>query len=305
MDPNVISLPYLLRRFLVWTILQSRPQNSANAYASIWTDAGSPLLVNCKRFAAQLRTRLDLPVAIGMRYGKPSYEDARKELKHVDEILVVSPYPQYAAATVQSMINHAVSTFSDARLLVNLPYYNDPRFIGSQLEQIKRYTKPEVEHFVFSFHGIPVRQLRQTDPTGRHCLRTSMCCEVQSNAHSTCYRHQCLVTARALGEHIDVPYSISFQSRLGRAKWLTPYSSEHVRELALERGFKHIAVACPAFTVDNLETLYEVEQELRDTFVAAGGKSLTLIPCVNELASWLERVVEWCNAPADQLQHIN
>ena len=305
MDPEVVSIPYVLRRLIVSWILLKRPAESARSYQSIWLPEGSPLLVNCKRLASRIKRQLNLPVAIGMRYGRPSFADAMAELGDVDEVLLVSPYPQYATATVKSATNHARKFLGNKPLLISPLFYNDEAFLDAQFEQITKHLVPVTQHLVFSFHGIPVSQVKKADPTRTHCLSSSDCCAVSSIAHSTCYRHQCLVTAKKLGERVSIPYSVSFQSRIGKAKWLEPYSSDHIKGLARDQGLKHIAVTCPAFTMDNLETLHEVGIELRSEFVAAGGDSLTLIPCVNDAPRWIERVISWCQQPSEALEPVS
>ncbi|HEX4085146.1 MAG TPA: ferrochelatase, partial [Chthoniobacteraceae bacterium] len=150
----------------------------------------------------------------------------------------------------------------------------------------------EYDHLLFSFHGVPERHLRKADPTGCHCLAASDCCEVSSPAHRTCYRAQCFATVRAFVKEAGVPagrYSIAFQSRLGRDPWLKPYTDAELARLAAG-GVKKILVICPAFVSDCLETLEEIAIRGRETFMAAGGESLTLIPCMNEHPRWLEAV---------------
>ena len=303
MDRRVITLPYPLRRTLVSLILKVRPQRTATAYQQIWTEKGSPLQTYTSATAQYIKEKLDFPVAIAMRYGRPSFEEAYQELKHVDEILLLSPYPQYAESTTLSMLEHARDIFSSQQLLVTPPYFEDPVFLKVQANLIKEHLPENADHLVISFHGIPVSHLSRADPTGLHCQRTSNCCETPSIAHKTCYRHQCFQTARALQAQIGIPTSISFSSRLGRNKWLEPYTANHVVDLA-KQGFKHIGVTCPAFISDNLETLYEIAIETNEIFTEAGGSAITLIPCMNTEQEWLDRIVEWCKADSTSMERV-
>ena len=292
MDPWVFALPKPLRFLIVQLILRSRPEKSAEAYASIWTNQGSPLLVHANQLADQVRQKTGLPVAVGMRYGQPSFEDAQQQLQDCEEVVLVSPYPQYAESTVRSMVEHAQTIFAGKSLLMHAPFFDDPEFIAAQVQEIHANLPAATEHVVLSFHGIPNQHLRNADPTNRHCLRVDSCCSLPSEAHATCYRHQCLETANLIGAQLSLPWSWSFQSRLGRGAWLQPYTIEHVRSLA-ESGIKHLAVACPAFISDNLETLFEISVEVSEAFSESGGESLKLIPNLNNSPLWVDRVVRW------------
>ena len=157
---------------------------------------------------------------------------------------------------------------------------------GSAAEYLQR----PYDHLLFSFHGVPERHLRKSDPTGRHCLSGPNCCTTPSPAHATCYRAQCFRTVAAFVKQAGVPegkYSIAFQSRLGRDPWLKPYADQELARLA-ERGVKKLLVICPAFVSDCLETIEEIGMRGRETFLEAGGTDFALIPCLNEHPLWLE-----------------
>jgi ferrochelatase len=175
-------------------------------------------------------------------------------------------------------------------LEVQPPFYALPDYIAALIASAEEYLRKDYDHLLFSFHGVPERQIRKSDPTGRHCLTVPDCCEAANPAHATCYRAQCFKTAAAFVANAGVPegkHSISFQSRLGRDPWLKPYTDFELPRLARE-GKQRLLVMCPAFVSDCLETIEEIGIRGRETFLAAGGKEFTRIPCLNEHPLWLE-----------------
>src|SRR4029077_2042563 len=153
----------------------------------------------------------------------------------------------------------------------------------------KDHLEAGYDHLLFSFHGVPQRQIKKTDPTGCHCLQSANCCEIASPAHATCYRAQCFKTVKAFVRQANIPgtrYSVAFQSRLGRDPWLAPSTENELQRLAAT-GVKKLLVICPAFVADCLETIEEIGIRGRRTFVAAGGKDFVRIPCLNEHPLWL------------------
>lgn len=319
MDPYVIDLPFPLRYALVhWAILPKRPAESAKAYQEIWTENGSPLIHYCTELAKKLRLRprgqsyemmfpeektsfhrtdplfdplfrtdplckLGEPVEVGMAYGNPSFKQAVEKLLAAgcDEIGLLPMFPHYAMATTGSCLAGVKKVLKNrAALRVAPPFYVEPTYIEPLAESLAGVE----EHLLFSYHGLPERHLKKTDPTGRHCLATADCCETYSPAHATCYRHQCFETTKAIVAAAGIPkerYSVSFQSRLGRDKWLDPYTDQVLEELP-GKGIKQLAVICPAFFCDCLETLEEIEIRGKETFMAAGGESFRMIPCLND-----------------------
>ncbi|VGO15850.1 Ferrochelatase [Pontiella desulfatans] len=278
MDPFVIDLPLPLRYALVhWAILPKRPAQSAEAYQAIWTENGSPLVHYCTRLADGLGAE------VGMAYGTPSFKQATENLlaQGVDEICLLPLFPQYAMATVGSCVAGVKKVLGNrVTLRVAPPFYREPTYIQPLADALKEVD----EHILFSYHGLPERHLKKTDPTGGHCLASANCCTTESPAHATCYRHQCFETTRAVVEAAGIPperYSVSFQSRLGRAKWMEPYTDAVLQELPT-RGIKQLAVICPAFFCDCLETLEEIELRGQETFLEAGGESFRMIPCLND-----------------------
>ncbi|MDE0691732.1 MAG: ferrochelatase [Gammaproteobacteria bacterium] len=304
MDRHVIDAPWPVRRLVVSLILRRRPEASARAYRAIWRDEepGSPLLHWSERLADALRQRVNVPVALGMRYGAPSLEDALKTLTaaSVDEVLLMPLYPQHAGATRTTTIERARAGASGRKLLVLPSFHDRPEYLQAMRHLLSQELPRDADHLLFSYHGLPERQIRKADPTRGHCLRRPDCCEAASSAHAGCYRHQCLATTRSLAAGLTIPHSTSFQSRLGRLRWLTPYTEEHLGELA-GAGVRHLAVASPSFVADNLETLEELGMKGEAAFRQAGGHRLTLIPCLNNRADWADALAKWAALPSEEL----
>jgi ferrochelatase len=184
------------------------------------------------------------------------------------------------------------------RIQVRPPYFDDPDYINALVASAQDYLNRGFDHLLFSFHGLPERQIRKSDPTGCHCLATPNCCETPSPAHANCYRAQCFKTVAAFVQKTALPkekYSIAFQSRLGRDPWLKPYTDFELPKLAA-KGVKKLFVICPAFVADCLETLEEIGIRARETFTEAGGKELALIPCMNEHPLWIETLEKMSRA---------
>jgi len=305
MDARVLDVPWALRRFIVSAfILPRRPAQSAHAYRSIWWDEGSPLIVLSTRVFEKVRARLDVPVELSMRYGEPSIASAIERLlkEGIEEILFVPLYPHYAMSTVETGVVRAREVLAKraphVRLSVLPPFYDHPRYIDALADSTREYLERGYDHLLFSYHGLPERHLRKTDPTGAHCLRRPDCCETPSPAHATCYRAQTFRTTAAFVGKMGIPkenYSVAFQSRLGRDPWLRPFADAEIERLG-RAGVKRLLVMCPAFVSDCLETLEEIGMRGKETFEAAGGGELTLVPCLNENPKWIDALVDWCRA---------
>ncbi|MEP1742419.1 MAG: ferrochelatase [Kangiellaceae bacterium] len=309
MDPYVIQLPWLLRRLIVSLfVLPKRPKDSAKAYAKVWTDEGSPLVVFSQHQQALLQQQTDAPVHLAMRYGNPSIESQLLEIANnddIDTVLFIPLYPHYADSTVTTSIKEAERIIAKHQLKLTLEvkqvFYNEPKYIDALLQSSESFIQPlqsqasNQPHLLFSYHGLPELHLTKADPTGSHCLKVKNCCSTPSKAHATCYRHQVLETTRLFAEKAGLSpsqYTICFQSRLGRAKWLEPSTEDTLIKLA-KQGIKDVLVICPAFVTDCLETLEEIAMEGEQTFVEAGGDSLKLIPCLNEHPAWIETMASW------------
>jgi len=306
MDPYVIQLPWLLRRLIVsLLVLPTRPKASAHAYQSIWWEEGSPLIVLSERLLEAVRRKTGVPVAMAMRYGNPSIESQLLQLAAqdgIEEVLLIPLYPHYADSTVKTSVEEAKRVIAKHGLKVRLnvikPFYEAPDYIDALRASAAPWLDADegFDHVLFSYHGLPELHLRKADPTGAHCLKRPDCCQVPSPAHATCYRHQVLqTTAHFVAKAGLKPdqYSVAFQSRLGRAKWLEPSTVDTLEKLA-QQGVRRLLVMCPAFVTDCLETLEEIALQGAETFKQAGGASLTLIPCLNDQEQWATVVARWC-----------
>jgi ferrochelatase len=304
MDPRVLDVPYPARWAIVnLGILPRRPAQSAEAYEKIWTPQGSPLIVTSRNVQAALQSRLSVPVELAMRYRNPSVQDAVLRLrdKGVDEVLVIPLFPHYAMSSYETAIERvkeiATSLAPGMALAVMPPYYDHPDYIRALVGSAREYLEGDYPHILFSFHRIPERHLHKTDPSGCHCLKRHDCCDTPHAAHGTCYRAQCFKTVRAFVAKAHVPehrYSVAFQSRLGRDPWLKPYT-DWVLEGLGKAGVGKLAVICPAFVSDCLETLEEIGLRGRQTFQRAGGGSFTLIPCLNDQPLWITALENMAN----------
>jgi protoporphyrin/coproporphyrin ferrochelatase len=297
MDGRVLDAPWPVRFFVVHClILPTRPKQSAEAYKKIWMPEGSPLVVTSRNVQRGLARRAGIPVELAMRYQHPSIESAIASLRDrgADDVLLIPLFPHYAMSSWETAVVRveeiAKRDAPNMRVSVVEPYYAAPNFIDALVASASDYLEKSYDHLLFSFHGLPERHLRKSDPTGSHCLAIPDCCETPSLAHKTCYRAQCFATVREFVEKARVPagkYSVSFQSRLGRDPWLKPYTDFVIPELA-QRGVKKLLVMCPAFVADCLETLEEIAMRGAELFREAGGDELTQIPCLNEHPLWLD-----------------
>jgi ferrochelatase len=296
MDRRVIDTPWALRAAIVYgCILPFRPKESAHAYQSVWTKEGSPLIATCRRVQTQLQERVAIPVALAMRYQNPSIEEALGELadQNVEQLLLIPMFPHYAMSSYETAVERVkellVQQGSRMTLTIQPPYYDEPDYISALTASAVNYLNDDYDHLLFSFHGVPERQIKKSDPTGCHCLKAGNCCEVSSPARATCYRAQCFKTVKAFVSQANISatkYSVAFQSRLGRDPWLAPSTEDELQRLALT-GVKRLLVICPAFVADCLETIEEIGIRGRKTFLDAGGKNFVRIPCLNEHSAWL------------------
>jgi ferrochelatase len=307
MDGFVIDVPKPLRWFLVNVMIVPRRRvQSAKAYQKVQLPGGSPLLVYTHEFAEKVAALLASDdrylVEYAMRYGNPSIASAlaKLNLPAVSRIIVLPLYPQYAESSYETAV---VETKRVAQELGNAdrlsffpPFYDRPEFIAACARRIaETHDKQPVDHVVFSFHSLPERHLQRLDETQQHCLVKSDCCDRVSPVNHNCYRAQCIFTAKAIATELglnDDDYTVSFQSRLGSAKWIGPTTEVVLRDLALQ-GVKRVAVSCPSFVADCLETLEEMGIRGRQTFIDAGGEELYLVPSLNADSAWVESVAGW------------
>jgi protoporphyrin/coproporphyrin ferrochelatase len=295
MDGRVLDAPWPIRFGVVhFSILPFRPRLASEAYQSIWTRQGSPLVVTSQQVRAELQRRVPVPVELAMRYQNPSVKGAVTRLidQGVDELLLIPLFPHYAMSSYETAVEAVKAELARqaprTTLRVQPPYYHQPQYIDALVASASDYLKREYDHLLFSFHGLPERHLRKSDPTGCHCLATENCCSTQHPAQATCYRAQCFRTVEAFVAGAGVArYSVAFQSRLGREPWMRPYTDHELARLA-QQGVRKLLVICPAFVADCLETLEEIGMRGRETFLSAGGAEFTLIPCLNDHPAWID-----------------
>ena len=297
LDPDVIDIPAPLRHLLVrGIILRTRPKKIAPRYESIWMQEGSPLRVYTQRMTDALEASLeDVRCEVGMRYGNPSIRTGLQKLKDsgVDELLLVPLFPHHAQATTESSLKHAYKQLKAMDWnpsIVELPHFpSDPAFIEPLAESIQPHLT-DGAHLLFSYHGLPISHVKRADSSGKHCQKVDNCCSIGVEGNSMCYAHHCMLTTLsvvgALGIGED-DWSISYQSRLGPAKWLQPSTTKTVEDLA-ENGKTKIVIVSPAFLADGLETLEELDIEIREHFIEHGGKELTVVNCLNDDPDWIQ-----------------
>lgn len=298
MDERVIDIPYLARVLLVkGIIVPFRAPQSAEAYKTIWTEKGSPLVEHTRRLQQAVQERFSEPVEIAMRYGSPTPGEALERLEKkvlgLQKVIVVPLYPHYAMSSFETAVEHVKKTHQknvyDFQLTFVKPYYNNEDYIKALAERIRPFLQKEYDQILFSYHGVPERHIRKSDSTGCHCLQSGNCCATPSPAHAYCYRHQCITTTRLVTQQLCIPgnkYSISFQSRLGKG-WLQPFTDVRLEEMPKE-GIKKLLILCPSFVSDCLETLEEIEGRGKKSFLEAGGETYIMIPCLNEQPLWVK-----------------
>lgn len=311
-DERVLDTPAPLRWLVLnLFILPTRPRQSAEAYAKIWTPEGSPLVVTSRKVQKKVQAAIGpaANVALAMRYGEPSVARVVGELRQagVSRVLVLPLYPQYAMSSYETATVQAQKILAEQLpgVPVNVlpPFYGHPAYIAALADSMRPTLARGFDKILFSFHGLPARHLRVSDPSHTHCLSRPDCCEGCHPAHATCYRHQCLRATELVAAKLDLrpqQYEISFQSRLGREPWLTPYTDFRLRDLPGE-GVRRLLVVCPAFVSDCLETLEEIALRGKEIFRAAGGREFALIPCLNEHPAWVaflrDEINAWLAAP--------
>jgi protoporphyrin/coproporphyrin ferrochelatase len=306
MDGRVIDTPYLWRMILVKALITpARAPKSAEAYSSIWTREGSPLVVITYQLQAELQRKVEEPVEVSMRYGNPSmkyaFDKMHRDHPEVEEVTLLPLYPHYAMSSYETAVEHARSVHLKERYPFSIsfvpPFYNHPDYINALSQSIKPHLEAD-GHLLFSYHSIPERHIMKSDVTGSHCLKSGDCCAVASEAHKYCYRHQCYETTRLVADKLGLTkdkYSVSFQSKLGRSEWLKPATTARMEQMPAE-GIKKLAVVCPSFVSDCLETLEEIALREKENFLKAGGESFIFIPCMNTEPVWVDAVVKLVEA---------
>ncbi|MCL4144296.1 UNVERIFIED_CONTAM: hypothetical protein GTU68_036602 [Idotea baltica] len=282
MDGHVIDLPWLLRRLLVSIIVRKRSVSSAAAYASVWTERGSPLVVFSQKLQQAMQAKCSTSeIALAMRYGSLSIESTVDVLykKGIKKITLVPLYPHFADSTVTTVIEVFEQIVKKKKLSIDYkvvpPFFDHPAYISALAESATLSLAKDFDHLLLSFHGLPERHITLSE----------------------CYRAQCIRSSSLLAKSLNLnksQWSVSFQSRLGRAKWIEPYTEEVLNSLA-QQGVNKLLVMCPAFTADCLETLEEIGDRGRELFLASGGESFQLIPCLNDHPVWVDSLIEICD----------
>ena len=309
-DERVIDRPgsAFIRSVLVnGIIIPFRAKNSAHAYSTIWTDAGSPLIVTSKLTQAALQKRLSAPVDLAMNYGNPSIPDAVHRLiaAGVNEVLLFPQYPHYAMSSWETVVvkvrRVAAKLAPTMKVACVHPFYAEPDYIDALVASARPYLAQPHDHLMFSYHSIPQRHLTKGDSSKAHCLVTPDCCNTCSPAHATCYKAQVTRTTQLFAQRAGLDparWSIAFQSRIAGEPWLTPYTDFELKRLAGE-GRKRMLVMTPAFVTDCLETLEEIRVRGAEEFEEAGGESFTAIPCLNDHPAYIDFLAKRCGAWLD------
>ena len=315
-DERVIDKPgQPWRSILVNRIITPRrAPKSAHAYASVWTDKGSPLIVTSNEVQEKLAAKLgrEVPVYLAMRYGNPSIGSVldRMVADGVSEILLFPQYPHYAMSSWETVVvkvyEEAARHGSALHFTSVQPFYQDTDYIEALYQTTRSYFEQPHDHVLFSFHSLPQRHLRKADTSKAHCLIVNDCCNTCSPVHATCYRAQALKTTKALVKRAGIAtnrYSVSFQSRLAGEPWLTPYTDYELVRLPKE-GVKNLLVICPAFVADCLETVEEISVEGRDIFLKAGGEQFKQIPCPNAQEPYIDFLYNRVRAWAEEAREM-
>lgn len=305
-DGRVIDIPWFQRQLLVrGIIVPFRYKNSAKTYQAIWSpETGSPLMFHSMNFTEKVKAKIPTGyvVELAMRYQEPSIPQAleRLRLQNIDELIVFPMYPQYASSStgtgLQKVLEEVAKWNNIPKLKVISSYYNDEGYIQSFVNKIAAQNPEKYDHILFSFHGLPLRHIKNGDLTGSHCQQggANGCCDVINEKNAMCYRAQCVATTKAIVQKMQIPkekHSMSFQSRLGKDEWVEPYTIEMLKTLA-ESGVKKLLVVSPAFTADCLETVYEISIEYDEDFKKFGGDKVQLVESLNDSDEWVDTVLK-------------
>lgn len=295
-DPRVIDIPWLLRKMLVnLIIVPFRAPKSAKIYQKLWTKDGSPLLFYSVKVQELLQKELgsDYQVHLAMRYKNPSLPDVMEEMrkKNYEKIVVLPMFPQYASASTGSALDEVMRIMRKWWVIPEVKmisqYYDHPDFINAFVSRGLQYNLAEYDHVLFSYHGLPERQVDKVYTDGKLCSAHD--CENEiTEENKYCYKATCYATTRLLAGKLGIPaekYTVCFQSRLDE-KWLKPFSDVVVKQCA-EKGMKKILVFSPAFTADCLETIIEIGEEYQEIFRKHGGGKVQLVESLNDHPQWI------------------
>lgn len=298
-DPRVIDLPTILRYVLVnWAIIPFRYKQSAHAYRQIWTKQGSPLLSHSQDLVTAVRKAFDstTQIELGMRYGNPSIESAVEKLKDCQQIIAIPLFPQYSSAAtgsaVEELLRVLAKRWNIPEINVKRDFFNNPDYIHAYASLIKDNLKDKkIDAFVFSYHGLPERHIEKSECRSP-CNRLEPCPK-PDHLNTYCYRAQCYETSRLIAKELNLnstDYVVSFQSRIGKMPWIKPYTDLMLAELRQNKA-NTIAIVCPSFVADCLETLEEINLRARAQWLELGGREFVFIPSLNDHPLWVEGVV--------------
>lgn len=305
-DPRVIDLSFIPRWLLLnLFILPFRPRQSTKAYQKIWQPDGSPLLI----YTQQLRDRVaeqlsdQYVVEFAMRYGTPNISSAMDRLisQRCHKIIIFPLFPQYSSATTGSVIENFLHTIRQRKNIPSIhvinSFYQDSRFIQAYATVVQESLNDfNPDLLLLSYHGLPEQHIEKSGCKKTMCNRNDAC-SIEIN-HPYCYRHHCYVTSQLLADTLGFSasqYTVAFQSRLGKTPWIKPYTDQLLPDL-YQRGIRHLAIACPSFVADCLETLEEIGIRAREQWQTLGGGSFKLIPCLNAHPVWVEAVTQMIRA---------
>ena len=299
MDGRVMDIPYMGRSLLVkGVIVPKRAAKSAETYATIWDkENGSPLMYYSMQQQKMLQEELgdEYHVELAMRYQNPSIESALQKMEgmFLDSIKVIPLFPQYASATTGSVIDKVMEIMRTWQYIPSVSfvssYCEDDLMIETYAEHGRKHDIDSFDHVLFSYHGLPVRQLGKVDPTGNLQCPSSGCDTCKKETNPFCYLSQCYATTRAIAAKLELPadkYSVCFQSRLGKTPWIEPYTSDTLHDLA-HKGAKRLLVFSPAFVSDCIETLDEIQVEYAEEFKEMGGEEVAMVESLNENPRWI------------------
>ncbi len=297
-DDEIIDLPKPLQQFIIRAfVLPFRPKKSRSAYEKIWTSEGSPLLINTQKISRELKKKTSWNVEVAMRYQEPSIRKTIQKISKDDckELIVIPLYPHNAMATVGSTKKEVerIAMEVNEHLRINFlkPFFNHSDYIDCLVKSITPHITDKLDMLLFSYHGLPERQIRKSDPGGDYCLTEVDCCMGNCSITEKCYRANTQNTARLTAEKLGLEkdkWTVSYQSRVSAIgpKWLSPYTSDELKRYP-DFGIKNVVVVCPSFVCDCLETLFEIDIEGRDIFTESGGTSFTFVPCLNDNSDFI------------------
>lgn len=304
MDGRVIDIPLIPRTLLVNGIIAPfRAPKSAKTYQEVWTENGSPLKYYGEVAERELQRMLgdDFVVKLAMRYQSPGIQAGLETFQKqgLSKIIVIPFFPQYASATTGSIHDKVMEIVRGWQIIPQLSFVSSfldhPKFVEGFVRNAQKFIQQtDYDHFVFSYHGLPERQIRKGDVTKGQVCKLGSCCDSLNAMNQYCYRAQCFETTRRLVKELGIPegkYTTCFQSRLGKDPWIQPYTEDLVKELP-EKGMKRVLAFSPAFVADCLETTIEVGEEYKELFEEHGGEQWDLVESLNDSPLWIELLAD-------------